>query len=305
MSVAQTLYHRLRRMTSQRQRDRFKARVNHARKLAGPLLKRWHGTFDDADLEAALRARAPADFDILMVHTSVGNLLPMYQGDARSLLEMLVRLAGPRTLAMPGFFFGAADCFNRDYYRRNPKFDVRRTPSQMGLVTELFRRRKGVVRSLHPTHSVLALGPLAEELCASHHLSPWTFGEASPFGVMARKKTVIIGVGVEYFRSLTQVHSMEDILAERFPVPRADEPPVKVTIVNRQGAAFDYEMSRPISREYVLHAERLGKFAAPGDVTEWTFRGTKLYITQADKVNLAVESAALRGDSLYKYSPSR
>ena len=35
-------------------------------------------------------------------------------------------------------------------------FDVRKTPSMMGLVSAYFRRRAGVLRSLHPTHPVLA-----------------------------------------------------------------------------------------------------------------------------------------------------
>ena len=120
-----------------------------------------------------------------MVHSGVSHLQPMYQGDARSLLELMLRIAGSeRTLAMPAFFFGTfPELFDLAYYRKYPRFDVRRTPSQMGLVTELFRRTPGVTRSLHPTHSICALGPLANELCATHHLSPWRFGELSPFGI--------------------------------------------------------------------------------------------------------------------------
>ena len=38
----------------------------------------------------------------------------------------------------------------------------------MGMLTELFRRMKGVHQSLHPTHGVAALGPLAAEMTAGH-----------------------------------------------------------------------------------------------------------------------------------------
>ena len=238
-----------------------------------------------------------------MVHSSISHLQPMYQGDARSLLELMVRLAGPGTLAMPAFFFGTPEHHNQDYYRRYPKFDVRRTPSQMGLVTELFRRTKGVTRSLHPTHSVSAKGPLAHDLCATHHLSPFTFGELSPFGIMGRRKTVIIGLGVEYYRSLTQVHSMEDVLGEGFPVPRSDEASVRLEIVGHDGKSLDYEIGLPLSSEYVLKGERLSEFAMPGDIQEWRFKGVNLYVTQAERVDGAIRRAALRGLSLYDFSP--
>ena len=245
MGVKQNVYHVLRRFTTQRQRDRVKARVARARHSLGPLLQRWHGTFGNDEIDAILRERLPSDFEILMVHSSISNLLPMYQGDARSLLEFLRRLAEVRTLAMPAFFFGTPELFSRDYYRKHPKFDARRTPSQMGLVTELFRRTKGVIRSLHPTHSVCAVGPLAQELCGTHHLSPFTFGEFSPFGIMGRRRTAIIGLGVEYYRSLTQVHSMEDVLGERFPIPRSDEAPVTVNLIDQSGKVLDYQIAPP------------------------------------------------------------
>ena len=305
MTLKQNAYHVLRRFTSQRQRDRVKARVSKARSAIGPFLKRWHGTFGIEEIDAVLRERLPSDFEILMVHSSISNLQPMYQGDARSLLEFLVRLAGPRTLAMPAFFFGTPELFSRDYYRKHPKFDARRTPSQMGLVTELFRRTKGVTRSLHPTHSVCALGPLAQELCGAHHLSPFTFGELSPFGIMGRRRTAIVGLGVEYYRSLTQVHSMEDVLGERFPIPRCDEALVRVNLIDQSGRVLDYQIASPLSRDYVLRAERLNELALPGDIQEWKYKGANFYVTQAEKVDGAIKRAAERGLSIYAKTTKR
>src|SRR5205814_935821 len=70
--------------------------------------------------------------------------------------------------------------WQEDYIASKPTFDVRRTPSRMGLMTELFRRMPDTVRSLHPTHSVAGWGAHAEELLSTHHLGE-TFGETSPF----------------------------------------------------------------------------------------------------------------------------
>src|SRR5205823_950759 len=42
-------------------------------------------------------------------------------------------------------------------------FDVRRSPSFTGILTEFARRQPGAIRSLNPTKSVAAIGPLAAE----------------------------------------------------------------------------------------------------------------------------------------------
>src|SRR5258705_3850394 len=110
-------------------------------------------------LERELEAHLPADFEILMVHSSLSDMRPMYDGAAQDILNLLQRLVGSeRTLAMPSFFFGTADLYHRDFYRLHDRFDARRTTSQMCLVSEMFRRSPGVIRSLHPTHSVCARG---------------------------------------------------------------------------------------------------------------------------------------------------
>jgi aminoglycoside 3-N-acetyltransferase len=304
MSIRAEAVHLLKNLTSQRFRRDVKGRIWRLRSRFAPLLQGWFGTYDDAELEAELRAHVHPDFEILMVHSSISDMHPMYRGSARDLVSLLLRVVGPeRTLAMPAFFFGSAERYNRDYYRKHVRFDVRRTPSQMGLVTEVFRRLPGVTRSMHPTHSVCACGPLAAELSCRHHLSEWACGDMSPFGVMGRHRTTILGIGTEYYRSLTQVHAMEEILGEQFPVPREPEPPVRTELIDRAGNAISYEMSRPLSSRFALKLDRLRGFAA--EIDEWRFRGTNLYMTTAAGVDAAVRRAALRGETLYVPRPGR
>ena len=49
---------------------------------------------------------------------------------------------------------------------QHPVYDYRNTPSCVGLLTNLFRQREGVVRSLHPTHSLAGYGKNAAEYLA-------------------------------------------------------------------------------------------------------------------------------------------
>jgi aminoglycoside 3-N-acetyltransferase len=264
-----------------------------------PLIRAWNGTYGVAELEAEIQERLPKDFEILMVHSSVSTMFPMYRDTPGDLLKLLFRLSIGRTLAMPAFFFGTAEHFNHDYYRRNPVFDVRRTPSQMGLVTELFRRRKGVLRSLHPTHSTCAFGPLAAELTSRHHLTPLCAGPCSPFGIMGRHKTVILGIGVDYYRALTQMHAVEDAMGSDFPVPRQVGPAVKVTLIDAIGESIPYELAPPLSDDFMLNAKRLDRFMDRAALVRWKYKGTPLYVTHASEVDQALRRAAERGDTLY------
>src|SRR5947209_7822942 len=58
-----------------------------------------------------------------------------------------------------------------EFLSRGEVFDVRRTPSYTGLLTEIARRDRNALRSLHPTKSVCAIGQHAKELVSTHQYS--------------------------------------------------------------------------------------------------------------------------------------
>ena len=296
------LYHLLRRTTSQDRRNRLKRRVAHARKRLAPLYRACYGTFGAEELRDELARRLPPDAEIVMVHCSLNDLQPMYIGGARELLDALIELCGPeRTLAMPAFFFGGAEGDPAAYYQARPVFDVRRQPSEMGLLSELFRRRQNVRRSLHPAASVCAFGPLAEGLVAGHHLARTTFGEGTPFAIMAERRTAIVGIGTEYFRCLSQVHAAEDLLGERYPlVMRPRTMPVQLKDVD--GSVHDYEL-RLGDTAMQRHAELLELLLGPDELIRWRFHGVPLFITSAGRVTEVLTQAALRGETIYEGMP--
>ena len=85
------------------------------------------------------------------------------------------------------------------------------------MLTELLRRKSGSLRSLHPTKSVVGIGPKSKEILSEHHLSPYPFGEKSPFHKLIKKDFKIIGLGVSTSK-LSIVHCCEDELGSNFPV---------------------------------------------------------------------------------------
>lgn len=297
-------YNLVRNALSQDDRNRIKRRIAHTRKRLAPVYRLRYGSFGADELRSELQRRVPADAEIVMVHCSVNDLEPMYSGSVPDLLDALATLCGPdRTLAMPAFFFGGAEGNAEAFYRDTPMFDARRRPSEMGLLSELFRRRAGVRRSLHPTHSVCALGPLAEELVGGHHRAPTTFGADTPFAVMAQHRTAIVGIGTQYFRCLTQVHAAEDLLGDRYPLPLRDGTlPVQIKDQGGSTHAYALPLNRPGQTRRLEYLERL---LGPDELTRWRFHGVPLFVTSAANVTDALCDAALRGETIYESMPIR
>jgi aminoglycoside 3-N-acetyltransferase len=296
------IYASIRRHLSQNRRNRLKSSLLQIRRATAPLLARWHGHFNSGELCDHLLGRLPADFEVLMVHSSMNAMYPMFRGTAFHLLEALVQLVGKdRTLAMPAFFFGGKSYQAEDAYLRRAIFDEARTRSEMGLLTELFRRRAGARRSLHPTHSVCALGPLADELVATHHSCGSTFGTGSPFEIMNRYRTVILGLGTRYFRVLTHIHTAEDLLGGAFPAKLVARPETPVTLVARDGSRYPYllRLMAPDPALYDRRSELLAHMMPSVSLQEWTFHGVPLFAIDAATLTRVLVREALCGRTVY------
>jgi aminoglycoside N3'-acetyltransferase len=197
---------------------------------------------------------------------------------------------------MPTFILGGRDYDPITYYKTQV-FDVQRSVSEMGLLTEVFRRKPGARRSLHPTHSVAALGPLSEELVATHHLGTTRAGRLTPFEVMAKRQTVIIGIGVEYYRCLTQAKGVEDLLGDDFPI-RCTRQTQSVRIIDSKRQEVTYQLT--VRRfDQPVKATVLRSLLSPEELIEWNSHGMPLWITFADRVTQCLLQAAQKGITLY------
>ena len=291
------VYALARQVFSQQRRTRINIRLAGLRKRFAPALRRLHGTFDAAALGEELRRKLPPRFDALMVHCAFDDLQPMFADSAGQLLGVLRDLCGPeRTLVMPAFTFHVPNGDLVAHFQKYPRFNVRRQPSQMGILSEVFRRTPGTKRSLHPTHSVCALGPLAEELTRGHERVPTTFGAGTPFAKMAEVDTVIVGLGKPFYRVLTQTHVPEDLIGARFPVPRTFRE-VDVVLVDAEG---DHPYRFRIDTSNIeRRVHRLRAMLDRGDLTEWTFHGVPVFWTRARVITARMCEAALGGRTIY------
>src|SRR5881396_3779069 len=134
--------------------------------------------FTPADLNSALRHLGVVPGDVLMVHSAFDRFLG-FQGGPVHVIRALQEVVGAGgTLMMPTIPFQGTAV---EYALRDPVFDVRQTVSRMGLITEVFRRCAGVLRSIHPTHSVAVWGKPAAEIIAGHERSDTPCGRLTPY----------------------------------------------------------------------------------------------------------------------------
>jgi aminoglycoside 3-N-acetyltransferase len=97
---------------------------------------------------------------VLLVHSSLSSL-GFVAGGAHTVIGALRMALGPEgTLVVPTHTWDRPG-------RGDFAFDVRSTPSCVGVISETFRAMPEAIRSLHPTHSVAAVGPMARDLTPS------------------------------------------------------------------------------------------------------------------------------------------
>jgi aminoglycoside 3-N-acetyltransferase len=175
--------------------------------------ERWRYAFAPNDLLVGLRSLGVCSGDMIMVHSGMEGFAGL-RGKMADVIDVLQQAVGSTgTLMMPTIpFTGTAI----EYAESGQVFDVRRTPSRVGLLTELFRRSSGVVRSAHPTHSVAAWGNLSAAVVDGHSKAETPCGHGTPYLRMTEHggKVVLLGVSIETF---TFFHAIEAVLEPSMP----------------------------------------------------------------------------------------
>ncbi|MDO8685686.1 MAG: AAC(3) family N-acetyltransferase [Clostridiales bacterium] len=94
--------------------------------------------------------------DILLVHSALSSI-GYVDGGADTVIDALLESVGEEGTVVMSTLTGWLEPFDAD-----------KTPSAVGKITEKFRLRENAYRSLHPVHSVAAIGKHAEYITAGH-----------------------------------------------------------------------------------------------------------------------------------------
>jgi aminoglycoside 3-N-acetyltransferase len=168
-------------------------------------------------LVADFRALGLDPGDTVLVHSSLKSLGYVENGP-RTVIEALYQSVSPGgTVVFPAYYLPGGTiyetCKIKDYI-----FDPRVHGTRLGRLPEEFLKFPGVERSLHPTHSVAALGRHARYLTEGHHLAASTFGKGSPWDLLIEMGGKVCGIGIPMAPG-GLYHPFEDRMMDAFPLP--------------------------------------------------------------------------------------
>lgn len=144
--------------------------------------------------------------DTLLLHSSIQRLMRTMKREFRGLTVADVyesfRLAvGPKgTLVFP--------LFNFDFSRGSP-FDIRLTPSHMGVLTEFARSQPQAVRTGHPVYSFSVTGHLVDNFRDVDNFS--AYSKDSPFAILRELDGKIGVLDLDDQDSMTFYHHVEEM----------------------------------------------------------------------------------------------
>src|SRR5258708_5719996 len=140
--------------------------------------------------------------DTIFMHSSyssLGRTPGGVEGGPQGVIDAILEVIGPSgTLIVP--------TFNYDFLKGVP-WDIRTSPSQMGILTELMRQDPRAKRMFHTIYSMAAIGKHSDELAAHH--SQDCFGDTTIFKKFRDWEAKILIIGLAYSKSITFLHHCE------------------------------------------------------------------------------------------------
>ncbi len=138
----------------------------------------------------------------LLCHFSMKKIGPV-EGGADTVLDALMEYMKDGLLVIPCHTWDNID-------DENPIFDVRETKPCIGILPDLFRKRPGVIRTLHPTHSLCVFGADAKAFAAGQEKFDTPCAPASCYGMLCERDAQVLLIGVT-FACNTSVHCIEEV----------------------------------------------------------------------------------------------
>lgn len=161
------------------------------------------GNYNKQQLKDQLESMGLKGDETILIHSSMKSIGEV-DGGADSVLDAWMEYFKDGLLLLPTHTWKTV---NAD----NPVYNPQTTPSCVGLLTNMFMKRDGVIRSLHPTHSMAGYGKSAAEYLAGeeYNNTPCTPGGCYDRLKDAGGKVLLVGVGHE---RNTYIHSVEEVL---------------------------------------------------------------------------------------------
>lgn len=159
---------------------------------------------DEAKILAALKSCGAFESELLFVHSSLSACGSIEGGPDTVVNALRAWISDRAALAMPTHTWSYPDATGVA-----PVYDYQATPSVVGTITNHYWRQPGIVRSLHPSHSLACSGAAAEKLLAGHESFETPCGAGTPYHQIAQGHSSVLMFGAT-LDSYTLFHTAED-----------------------------------------------------------------------------------------------
>ena len=161
----------------------------------------------------------------------------------------------------------------------------------------MFRRRPGTLRSLHPTHPVLAAGVDAPSIIAGHEDCLYPCGLGTPFDQFRQRNGRILFFDVSSGAN-TFFHHVEDLIKDELDFPLYDERLFTVPVVDSEGSERTVS-TYAFARGVVRHTDRLEEeLARRGRVVRGRIGNSVMLLFESGDVVQGVQDMIRAGDRL-------
>ena len=212
--------------------------------------------------------------DTILIHSSLKNIGPI-EGNASGLIDTLCNYLNKGLLIFPTHTW---NIMNKD----NMIFNCQKTPSCVGMLTNIALNTKGFIRSTHPTHSVCAYGIKAKEYIKNDLTATTPVGPNNCFGILKNYNAKILFLGAPLSKN-TFIHSIE----EEFKVPNLFTDHIFHFISQNNDQLIDYYMPKhysTLSEHISDHYEKLLPILIKNNAcTMFKFGNAKSYLVDAKK----------------------
>ena len=246
--------------------------------------------YSEADLTAFLFAMGLDGTETLMVHSSMKSI-GQVDGGADTVLDALCNFFRNGLLVLPTFSYNSVTINSNLFFHRD------NTPSCTGILTELFRKREGVIRSMHPAHSLAAYGREAADFVAGHEKCTSSFSKNSPFAKLVERRSKILLIGVNLNRA-TIFHAAQEWAD--LPVLSKEALPFKV--IDSDGTVYETPTHYHLGAQWDFFPRALPQLLEGNAVKKVKFGDADSLLLDAEKTCQILDKI-LRNDPKFFYNP--
>jgi aminoglycoside 3-N-acetyltransferase len=195
--------------------------------------------------------------DSILLHSSLKSIGYVEKGPQTVINAILDVITTKGTLAVPAYNQIRGGMY-KTCVEYNTPFDPRTSTTYLGAIPETFLGFPGITRSVHPTHSIAAIGKYADFITEAHHYAKLTFGKDSPWDRLMRIDGKLLMIGITLGPN-TFSHTIEDILLDEYPLPVRMEEVFRLKCKDWDGNIVEVSVN-PLDPEYVkLRYDRSGR----------------------------------------------